>query len=239
MNRWLQRSAELELLDLGPAHYTKEVYEDCLLKLDKIGRWLGGDLATFRALRKIDPAPLSILDVGCGGGLFTSRLAMQYPKAKVVGIDLNPDAIAFAKKRVLLMKNPPKNVTFETRTQPQLEETKKSYDVVLSTLVCHHLSDAELSHFISQASTIARQGVIINDLHRHPLAFYLFKIISPLFFRNHLVQHDGPLSICRAFKYQEWIHYLNRAGLKSSQYSIKWHCMFRWIVQIQCKGVFL
>ncbi len=46
---WQSRSSELEIIDLGD--YSKEEYEDCLFKLYCIGRWLGGDRATFAALR--------------------------------------------------------------------------------------------------------------------------------------------------------------------------------------------
>jgi 2-polyprenyl-3-methyl-5-hydroxy-6-metoxy-1,4-benzoquinol methylase len=228
------RSYEPELIDLGL--YSKAEYEDCLFKLDRVGRWLGGDHATFKALKNMDH-PLSILDVGCGGGLFTIRLAQQYPHAKVVGIDLNPHAIEFAQQQLSLMPNPPKNICFEHRTQPKLEEPNKSYDVLISTLVCHHLDDHNLIDFIHRACRTAKKGVILNDLHRHPIASLLFKIVSPLFFRNRLVLHDGPLSIDRAFARSDWIYYLDRAQLTPSQYSIHWRWAFRWLVEINCKRI--
>ena len=91
--------------------------------------------------------PESILDVGCGGGLFTTKLALRYPKAKVVGIDLNPAAIAFANRRLSTHHRPPSNLSFELRKEEALIEPAKSYDVVLSTLVCHHLSNELLLSF--------------------------------------------------------------------------------------------
>jgi 2-polyprenyl-3-methyl-5-hydroxy-6-metoxy-1,4-benzoquinol methylase len=234
MNKWQSRSNELEILDLSPDHYTKEEYADCLLKLDRIGRWLGGDHATFSAIKRMGGKPSSILDVGCGGGIFATRLALAYPQAKVMGIDLNPQAIEFAVNRLQAMQTPPKNIAFEIRNSPRLQEPEKSYDIVLSTLVCHHMSDAELIDYLINAAHIAKKRVIINDLHRHPLAFYLFKTISPIAFRNRLVQHDGPLSILRAFTYEEWVSYLHKAGIKSQNYQIRWHPMFRWTIEIDC-----
>lgn len=225
------RSSEPEIIDLGPNHYSKEEYEDCLIKLDHIGRWLGGDRASFAAMRKMNL--LSILDVGCGGGLFTTKLALRYPHARVVGIDLNANAIDFAKRRLASMKRPPANLSFETRAQEGFE--KSSFDVVISTLVCHHLSDENLKDFISHACLIAKKKVILNDLQRHPAALFLFKIISPIFFPNRLIQHDGALSIRRAFTFDELIHCLKMAGLKPSQYSIRWQWAFRWIVEINCE----
>ena len=228
------RSSQLELLDLGPNHYSKEEYDDCLKKLGRIGRWLGGDRATLATFSKMEGNPLSILDVGCGGGLFTLRLAKKFPDAKIVGIDVNPDAIGFAINAST--DQPLSNLTFEVRGKPELDEPSKSYDIVTSTLVCHHIPEKELILFIANACRIAKKKVIINDLHRHPLALFLFKLISPICFRNRLVLHDGPLSIRRAFKYHEWVDYLERAGVKKTQYTIRWHWAFRWIVEINCEA---
>lgn len=163
------RSTELELLDLG--HYTPEEYEDCLIKLDQIGRYLGGDQATYWGFRQIEEPIHSILDVGCGGGLFTMRLAEKYPAAKVLGIDLDPNAIAFAKKH--LKPNLP--VRFE-----EGKDLSEGFDVVTCTLVCHHMSDDDLIGFLQKATSVAKKGVVINDLHRHPLAYYSFKGGAPL-----------------------------------------------------------
>ena len=230
------RSLEREIIDIGPDHYTMEEYDDCMSKLDQVGKWLGGDRATFSALQRIPSTPESILDVGCGGGFFTTRLATRYPRTQIVGIDLNPHAIEFAQRKLASMRCPPPNVRFETRTQEQLAEPSKSHDVVLSTLVCHHMDDENLIDFISSACRIAKQRVIINDLHRHPLALVLFKLIAPLCFRNRLVQNDGPLSIRRAFTSDDLQNYVQKAGIKASEYSLRWCWAFRWLMEIDPRG---
>ena len=228
---WNTRSSQSEIIDLGPPHYTEEEYNDCLTKLDRVGRWLGGDQATFAAL-DFSQTPLSILDVGCGGGSFTIRLAQRYPQAQVMGIDINPLAINYAKRKLSSMLHPPRHITFECRPQEKLEEAKKSYDIVLSTLVCHHLSDEDLIDFVTRAVKVAKKKVIFNDLHRHPMAYYLFKTIAPIMFKNRLIQHDGPISILRSFTYQDWIYYLEKARIPPSSYSIQWRYAFRWLVEI-------
>jgi 2-polyprenyl-3-methyl-5-hydroxy-6-metoxy-1,4-benzoquinol methylase len=224
-----KRSDELELIDRG--EYSQTEYQHCLQTLDRIGRWLGGDSGTFAALDKMNKEPLSVLDVGCGGGIFTSRLARRYPEARVLGIDVNQDAIAFAQKRL----NAPENLSFELRYQGKLEEPPKSYDVVMTTLVCHHLADSEIIDFIQRAKLIAKKKVIINDLHRTPLAYYLFKFIGPILFRNPLVQNDGPISVLRSFKRKDWEHYLEMAGVDRSSYRIVWRWAFRWVIEIDCE----
>jgi 2-polyprenyl-3-methyl-5-hydroxy-6-metoxy-1,4-benzoquinol methylase len=226
-----KRSHELEWMDLGADYYTSEEYTDCLHQLDRIGRFLGGDRATYRALKKLSASPASILDVGCGGGLFTMRLAKLYPEAQVKGIDLSSEAIAFALDYLKANKFSNKNLSYSIVKTPHLDESK-TYDVVMSTLVCHHLTDSALIAFLKQACKIAKQAVILNDLHRHPLASIGFAILAPIFFRNKMIQHDGLLSIKRSFTKREWISLLKAAEIDEKKYSLSWHWPFRWIVRI-------
>lgn len=227
-----QRSHQKELLDLGPSHYTTAEYRDCLYQLDRVGRFLGGDRATFKAFDQLFPPPLSILDVGCGGGLFTTRLAARYPQAKVVGIDIAPAAIQFAQEHLEKIKDKLPHVQFQVPPQPQLDYLPNQFDIVTSTLVCHHLSDEELVHFLKQACKTAKQAVIFNDLHRHPLATLGFATLVPFFFRNRLIWHDGLLSIRRAFTREDWWTYLDAAGIDKQFCTVSWHWAFRWIVKI-------
>lgn len=225
-----KRSETPELMDLGPSYYTQEEYLDCLKQLGRIGKFLGGDRATFWAFDQLQKPPTSILDVGCGGGQQAIRLAKRYPEATVKGIDLSPEAIAFAKQQ--LQKEPDlRSVEFCVPATAELNEPPKSFDVVSSTLVCHHLSDAEIIDFIKRSLEVAREAVIINDLHRHLLATCSFFAIAPCF-RNRLIFHDGLLSIKRAFKRKDWLFYLQAAGVPSHAWSLSWHCLFRWILII-------
>lgn len=226
------RLNQLEFIDMGPHYYTQKEYEDCLYQLDRIGRFLGGDQATYWAFNRLDKAPESILDVGCGGGLFTMRLARRYPSAKVVGIDTSPEAISFAKQHLQLLSQPLSNIKFQIPPSPLLDYPVKSFDVVTSTLVCHHLSDDEIISFLKRAYAIAKEAVIINDLHRHLLARIGFAAIAPLLFNNRLIKHDGSLSIQRAFTRRDWLAYLQAAHIPLDRCSITWHWAFRWLVFI-------
>lgn len=225
-----QRSTLPELIDLG--HYTSEEYHNCLYQLDRIGRLLGGDLATYWGFKQLKEAPKSILDVGCGGGLFTIRLAQRYPQAHVTGIDISQEAITFAKQQMHKANSPLQNIEFYVPSQSKLNYPAHSFDVITSTLVCHHLQDEELIDFLKNAYRTAKKAVIINDLHRHPCALLSFKTIAPLLFRNRLILHDGPLSIQRAFKKQEWLQYLEKAQIPLEHCSLTWHWAFRWILLI-------
>lgn len=219
---WQKRSDQLELIDLGPLHYTQQEYLDCLHQLGKVGEYLGGDRASYKAIDLISPLPTSILDVGCGGGSFTQKLGKRYSSCQIKGIDISTEAISYAKTH-----NQRNNVTFDLCSLCHLPS--KSYDVVIATLVCHHFNDDELILFLKNCTRIAKKAVIINDLHRHPLAWFAFILSAPLLFRNRLITHDGALSIKRAFKKKDWQGYLQALEAKGK---IIWHWPFRWIVTL-------
>jgi 2-polyprenyl-3-methyl-5-hydroxy-6-metoxy-1,4-benzoquinol methylase len=224
-----KRSYEKELLDLGPDFYSQQEYDDCLKQLGRIGRFLGGNRAAFKIFKKLSK-PQSILDVGCGGGEFAIQLAKKFPGTQITGIDISQQAIEVANKH--LQKASLTNIKFIASSSPQLSFNLNSFDIVTSTLVCHHLNDDQLIDFLKKSYQIAKQGIIINDLHRHWLASSCFGIIANLFFRNRLILHDGLLSIKRAFKKQDWIDYLNAAEIPLKDCSISWHWAFRWILYI-------
>ncbi len=232
-----KRSDQPELMDLGPAFYTAEEYDDCLHKLGIIGTVFGSDAATLKAFHALPVTPQSILDVGCGGGAFTVKLAQNFPQARVVGIDIVPEALVAAQTHQLSQEHKSahefKNLSFEHREYPQLAEPEKSFDVVTATLVFHHLNDDNLIEFLRAAGTIARKAIIINDLHRHPLAYAAFWLIAPLF-KNRMIRNDGLLSIKRGFTRAELKKYLQAAGFAPGSYKIRWRWAFRWIVTVTC-----
>ncbi len=230
---WKKRSLEPEILDLDSSHYTIEEYNDCLHKLGYIGKWLG-DQATLDALLRLPQKPNSILDVGCGGGFLAMKLAELFPEAQIVGIDINPLAIDFAEKRKRSLEDPPANLSFKLINEPELNQPDNSYDVVTANLVCHHMDDKGLVEFLMAAKKIARQKVFINDLQRNPAAYAIFKMISPLFFRNRLIHHDGLLSIRKSFRKKDWIQYMQQAGVPNQKWRISKKWAFRWLVEIDC-----
>lgn len=83
-----QRSQEKELLDLGSEYYIQEEYNDCLKKLFTINKLLGFFRSTVKLFKKL-PKHSSVLDVGCGGGLFLIYLSKYFPDMKMLGVDIS------------------------------------------------------------------------------------------------------------------------------------------------------
>jgi 2-polyprenyl-3-methyl-5-hydroxy-6-metoxy-1,4-benzoquinol methylase len=224
-----QRSYKKEMIDLGETHYTPEEYEDFLEKLGDVGRWLGGDHAIKKGFEHVQPK--SIVDVGCGGGFTAKLLSDQFHYARVLGIDMSEKAIDFCQQRH--SDNNP-NLHFEHHEYKGLNFADNSFDVVTATLVCHHMNDDELVDFLQQAKRVARQEVIINDMHRHPVPYIFYFCTAPFLFRNRLITKDGLLSIKRAFKKTDWERYLQKAGIQPDAYQIRWFFpSYRYIVRFK------
>jgi 2-polyprenyl-3-methyl-5-hydroxy-6-metoxy-1,4-benzoquinol methylase len=221
------RSQKKELIDLGPDYYTHDEYVDCLKKLFLVNKLLGFFRSTKKILKQFSKTS-SLLDIGCGDGLFILHLSKIFPEMHMLGIDISVEAINTAEQSLKLWQHnhPDTHVSFKLQDQAQLNFFENKTDIILATLVCHHLSDEELIIFLRQMYLATHKTVIINDLHRHPLAYYLYGFISPILFRNRLITHDGLISIQRGFTRSEWKSLLKQAGI--NRYKLKWCFPFRW-----------
>ncbi|MBA2653286.1 MAG: methyltransferase domain-containing protein [Tatlockia sp.] len=225
-----KRSKEKELMDLGQDFYTQEEYEHCLKKLFTINQLMGIFRHTVKLLKRF-PKDADLVDVGCGGGLFLLNLTNYFPDMKMLGLDISEKAIHLAEKELERWKQKKGgiNLSFQLEHQPELSLKQQSVDIILLTLVCHHVDDEDLIVFLKKANDIARKGLIINDLHRHPIAYWYYKFLSPLF-RNRLIRHDGLISIEKGFTRKELERLLKLATIKN--YRIKWCFPFRWSILI-------
>lgn len=71
--------------------------------------------------------PSSILDIGCGTGYLTARLAKRFPSAEVVGIDIAPGMIEVARR-----KSAQKNLLFAVGDGEGLPFSGHSFDLVVA-----------------------------------------------------------------------------------------------------------
>lgn len=175
-----QRTDKEELMD--DFSIGGELLRDTLDKLENINRWLGGNRVTVSALATIlknhpKEKELKIIDIGCGHGDILRDVATfgrkHHYKMKLVGIDANPTAIEYANE---LSKNYPE-LSFETQDIFSDDFKKREFDVVLATLFLHHFKEKELVSFLENTLKSAKIGIVVNDLHRHKLAYYLLSLI--------------------------------------------------------------
>jgi 2-polyprenyl-3-methyl-5-hydroxy-6-metoxy-1,4-benzoquinol methylase len=224
------RSGNVEKMD--DLECSGEVLEQTLRELEFINKWLGGNKITIDAIAELCTSSsygeITIADLGCGGGEML-RIIEGWGKRNNVrltltGIDANPNIIAFAKRN---LSDCPQ-IQFKTVNIFSDEFRQQKYDIVIGTLFYHHFTDHELAAFFKRLRQQVRIGYVINDIHRHWLAYYSIRTLTRLFSRSAMVKYDAPLSVLRAFKKQELKKILELA--QPAVFSIRWRWAFRWLV---------
>ena len=222
------RSSEMEIMD----DFTIEgaLFRDTLDKLEIINRFLGGNSVTINGLKNLlknqsKNKTITIVDLGCGNGDILRDVAKFGRKNnysfKLIGIDANLAAIEYAKE----LSKEYSELSFKTIDILSEDFKKQSYDVVLCTLFLHHFKNEELISFLKTTINKATIGVVVNDLHRHKLAYYLFKLIG-FFIKNKMVRQDGLTSVLRAFKRKDLE---NIAKEMKVHFSVQWKWAFRYL----------
>ena len=226
------RSNDTELMD--DFSMKGELLRDTLDKLGSINKWLGGNRVTLNGLRQLlEHQPkdkvYTIVDIGCGHGDIL-RLIGDYGRKhdfsfQLIGIDANQDAIDYAVELSAAYDE----LSFKKLDVFSEEFQAMEYDVVLSTLFLHHLDETEIRSLLQLMSTKAKLGVVVNDLHRHRLAYGLFKLLGTVI-SNHMIVQDGLTSVLRAFKRKEIEQISNQLNL-NSQISWKWAFRYQGLIK--------
>lgn len=211
-----------------------DLLRDTLDKLEKINRWLGGNLMTVKTLKKVlknhpKEKELTIADIGCGHGDILRDVAKfgrkNGYKMKLIGMDANPTAIAYANELSVEFSE----LSFMTEDVFSEAFKDRRFDVVLATLFLHHFKEDPLVSFLGNTLKQTKIAIVVNDLHRHKLAYYLFMLLS-VFIKNNMIIEDGLTSVLRGFKRKELVKISQRIQVKS-QISWKWAFRFQWIIQ--------
>src|SRR5579871_6452013 len=89
------RSQAKELIDLGPHYYSLEEYKECMQQLFYINQFFGFFKDTVRLLKSCAVSS-TILDIGCGNGMFLLHLHKIYPQMQLIGVEISESAIKLA-----------------------------------------------------------------------------------------------------------------------------------------------
>ncbi len=220
-----RRSNLTELMDSDETDFA--TFRDCLVDLAKVNTLTLAyrpTLQFFDRLAKTRRLPKDraaiILDVGSGFGDML-RVIDRWAKRRGIKVDLTGvDRNPWSARAAMEAPNRGRAIRFVTADVFDFRPPR-GVDIVISSLFAHHLDEAALVRFVSWMETNAEIGWFVNDLHRHPIPFHLFRAFSRAMRFHRFVQHDGPVSIARAFDATDWWRTLAAAGVPAAAVRVR------------------
>ena len=221
------RSYEKELLDAAEIPFYD--IKKNLQELNTINTLLGGHAITISGFRKLigNRKKIIVCEIGCGGGDNLVAIKKWCDRKGIdihcIGIDMKVECIQVAQNQHHLIGKTTwfTNDYVETKFESQP-------DIIFSSLFCHHFTNEALIFQLQWMKANAKIGFFINDLHRHPIAYYSIRILTKLFSNSYLVKHDAPLSVARGFVAAEWEAIGIKAGIDNL--CIHWKWAFRHLI---------
>jgi len=179
-----------------------EEFEQAYRELATINRKLGG----IHAIERFLPADgvREILDVAAGGCDIGEAMASRRA-ARVISLDINSMGLHRTRHTV--------PVAGDATCLPFPDG---AFDAVLCSLSFHHLTDEECVQVLREMWRTSRGWIVVNDLHRHAVAYWSIWILARLFSKSVMVRHDGPASVRRAFRPAELEQIARRAGVPTA-----------------------
>ncbi len=225
------RADLVEMMD-QPCSY--EQLRGCLHDIARVNRLTFAYRPTISWMEELvavhppSSGPLRVVDVGCGDGDMLRRIDAWAAKRGVpvalTGIDVNPDAIRAAREAT------PPAQRIEQRTGQRIQwivgdalsnAATGDIDVVICSLLTHHLTDPQIVQFLQWTERTTRRGWFVNDLHRKAVPYHLFRLWARFTNWHPFVKNDGAVSIRRSFIVEDWKRLCAAAGLDAKAVSIK------------------
>ena len=156
------RLDKMELMD--DLSRPDEEFDQAYHELEVTNRRLGGIRAVERFLPKA--SNLLMLDVAAGG-CDVSEALLGRAVARIVALDINPRGFRYARKSWPVVGD-----------ALELPFREKTFDVVMASLFFHHLSNEACVRVLANMWRVSKRLVLVNDLYRHPLAYFSIRALS-------------------------------------------------------------
>jgi SAM-dependent methyltransferase len=223
LHRGLDLRRRAQLTEMMDEPCSREELRTCLRDIARVNRWTMGYRPQIKWLDTIctpSSGPLRILDVGCGYGDGLRRIARYAQDRNIaielIGLDINADTVAIAAEAT----HPAIHIEW-VHADLFAYQPRKPIHLVVSSLLTHHLDDADIARFLVWMEHHAALGWFVNDLSRAAVPYHFFRIFSKLANLHPFVQHDGPVSIARSFLTEDWHRICASAGLHENDVAIR------------------
>jgi SAM-dependent methyltransferase len=227
-----ERAAGPELMDLEAAGGAelREAYRH----LRRLNRLFCTARPVLFGVRRIwadagRPARLTVLDVGAGAG-DVNRLLLRWAdrhgvRLTVILADRMEEACLEAKR---LFRGEPR---VRVVHGDLFDLPEACADIVTATHFAHHFAADELPRVIRRMLRASRLGAVLCDIHRHWVPWMSVWLAARLISRNRYIRHDGPLSVAKGFRGEDWRGL--REALDDCELEYRWRPMFRYVALIR------
>lgn len=188
--------------------------------------WASGTVAQlFESIAQFaqqqSASKLRVLDVASGGGDVAAGLVERGHRRglqiSVLGLDCSSQACDIARSRHASVQN----LSFEQQdvlTQP----LPGGFDVIVSSLFLHHLTDDEACKLLANMAQSARLGIAVSDLRRATAGWWIAQLACRTLSRSPVVHFDGPRSVEGAYTLGEMRSLCDTANLQSARIEKCW-----------------
>ena len=209
-----------ELMDLAVLENGKpsaELERD-LANLRRLNRYFGSYSILHRFLKRWfserhpGASHLRVLDLATGEGDLPRELVLWCRKrgipVTVDAVDTNAATLAVAVERSWDFPE----ITFHEGDIRNWGFSSESWELVLCSLALHHFSAEDAVLVIRNARRLSAHHLLVADLERSLRGALGIWLLTVLFLREPMTQHDARLSIRRAFSFDEFRSLAREAG---------------------------
>ena len=180
--------------------------------------------------RETEQRAVEIVDFGSGSADIPIALVnwarREGHSIRVLSVDLDPTVCEIARRQTLTY--PEITILQGDVRKPHLREN--GCDLLFCSAFLHHFTNAKIAGILRTLLPKTRQGIVISDLHRHPVAYFSIRLLTSLFSRSRAVRNDGPLSVLKGFRRPDIRTILDTAGIHQAR--VRWRWAFRYVVFI-------
>ncbi|WP_028551572.1 methyltransferase domain-containing protein [Paenibacillus sp. UNC451MF] len=231
-SRFKERAVEHEIMDDfsigGPE------LREALSHLRRLNRIFGAAAPTLFGVQRVwreagKPQRFTILDIGAGSG-DVNRHILKWAERNHIDLqitlaDITEEACEEAR---LYFRHEPR---IQVKRSNLFELPEGCVDVVTATQFVHHFAVNELPMVVQSMLKASRLGVVINDIHRHWIPWAAVWCTVRVFSKNRYILNDGPLSVAKGFRSDDWKYLKKTLGIEEMFYS--WRPLFRYAVVIR------